>query len=91
MSEAITRAERHARRESAMEPGVGYCRECKRSWPCLYEQGQRDEHAKWSALIKDRIRDLQSCTKHDDCMGKADILLVILDDYDYGVAREEKS
>lgn len=47
------------------------------------EQGQRDEHAKWSVLIKDRIRDLQSCTKHDDCMGKADILLVILDDYDY--------
>jgi len=56
-----------------------------------YEQGQRDEREKWSVLIKDRIRDLQSCTKHDDCMGKADILLVILDDYDYGVAREEKS
>ena len=49
------------------------------------EQGQRDEREKWSVLIKDRIRDLQSCTKRDDCMGKADILLVILDDYDYGV------
>ena len=54
-------------------------------------EGQRDEREKWSVLIKDRIRDLQSCTKHDDCMGNADILLVILDDYDYGVAREEKS
>ena len=60
---------------------------------CLtnYQQGQRDEREKWSVLIKDRIRDLQSCTKHDDCMGKADILLVILDDYDYGFARGEKS
>ena len=48
-----------------------------------FSQGQRDEHAKWSALIKDRIRDLQSCTKHDDCMSQADILLVTLDDYDY--------
>ncbi len=56
-----------------------------------YRQGQRDEREKWSVLIKDRILDLQSCAKHDDCMGKADILLVILDDYDYGVAREEKS
>ena len=42
MSEVVTRAERHVRRESVMEPGLGYCRECKQTWPCLYVAGQRD-------------------------------------------------
>jgi hypothetical protein len=42
MTRATTRAERHVRRESVMEPWLGYCRECRQTWPCLYEQGQRD-------------------------------------------------
>jgi hypothetical protein len=54
-----------------------------------YEQGQLDEMTKWKRLITDRISDLQSCGKPDDCMGKADILLVILDDYNY-LQREGK-
>jgi hypothetical protein len=42
MTRATTRAERHVRLESVMEPWLGYCRECRQTWPCLYVQGQRD-------------------------------------------------
>lgn len=46
MSRVVTRAEHHRRMDSVMEPHLGYCRECRQTWPCLYEQGRADERAK---------------------------------------------
>jgi len=56
MSEVVTRAERHVRRESVMEPGLGYCRECKQTWPCLYVAGQRDERERCRAAVLDHFK-----------------------------------
>ena len=55
------------------------------TWPPadVQDDAYRAGKAHVRKVIVDRLRDLQSCTKDDDCQTKADILLVVLDDLDY--------
>lgn len=48
-----------------MEPWLGYCRECRQTWPCLYEQGRADEKVRIERLILGISCDTY-CDIHDE-------------------------
>lgn len=48
-----------------------------------YEQGQRDERERWTRIVTDRLADLRSCRKPDDCRIRALGVQVVLDDAEY--------
>jgi len=37
------------------------------TWQEAYEEGIRDERERWRTVLMDRINDLDTCTKDDNC------------------------
>lgn len=55
------------------------CRGCTKA----YEAGVNDERELWLLVAKDRVTDLRSCHKPDDCAVRAESIEVLMDDVEY--------
>lgn len=45
-----------------------------------YRQGQDDQNFFWYRIVRERLSDLESCGKNDDCRIKAEGVQLVIDD-----------